>query len=421
MSDTDSIKLRPFPFPYKAGLSICSDIDTCDRTSFLKIHRYLNLELGLPVSDSFFGVGRDPGQMAYFLEDGKTLSQDAPLIRQAIEDRLIDSIHSWGDFNESPPEPYFLKNLAKNLTHALDAEGLKIKIWINHGDSCNYQNFIVRLQPDNYKGDDPNSPFYTADLLNDIGVRYYWWSELVEWPLSGKWSNYSPCLWPRLGTNFLKNMYKTFIMKEKFRTRTSEQLTDLMLPFTLRDKQKIMAFTRFCFPSENKTAATRYTLHQALDIKHLQNLIEHHGFMIAYTHLALPQLWNENRLFFPLSDQKALLELAKSYHSGNIWVTPTLNLLNFYMARNFLVWETQVQGENNIIQIKYIDDPCRGKIIPSPDELAGICFYCPEPEKTFIYLNEKQLNVKINKADHTGQLSIGLDPAPAPETGILEE
>ncbi|QTA83315.1 Uncharacterized protein dnl_57150 [Desulfonema limicola] len=421
MLENNSITIRPFPYPYKAGLAICSDIDTCDRTSFLKIHRYLNLELGLPVSDSFFPLGQDPGQMAYFLKDGKTPSPDAPLICRAIQDGLIDSIHSWGDFNGSPPDPFFLKNLAKNMTNALNAESIKIRIWINHGDPCNYQNFIVRLQPDNYKGDDPDSPYYTADLLDDLGINYYWWSELAGWPLSGKWNRYSPGLWPRLGINALKNMVKSFIIKEKFRNRTSEQLTDLMLPFTLRDGRKLMAFTRFCYPPESKIAATRYTLRHSLGINQLQKLINQQGYMVLYTHLALPELWKPGKSFFPNPDQKALKGLARYYNNGKIWVASTLSLLNYYNTSRNLVWKSRTFGEKHIITIQYINDPCRGQRTPESHELAGICFYCPEPENTHIFLNKKQLNTQINKPDHTGKPSLALALPPAPKTRVLEE
>ena len=87
MSPVPAVRLRPFPFPYRAALAICSDIDGCDLPTFLAVHRYLNSPrsgLGLPVADSFFGQGRDPGQMAYFLPDGRTPGPEAHLITHAL-------------------------------------------------------------------------------------------------------------------------------------------------------------------------------------------------------------------------------------------------------------------------------------------------------------------------------------------------
>jgi hypothetical protein len=69
------IKIRRFPHPFRAALAICSDIDNCDRRTFVDVHRFLNSNrtgLGLPVSDSFFAVSPDPKQIAYFRPDGKT-------------------------------------------------------------------------------------------------------------------------------------------------------------------------------------------------------------------------------------------------------------------------------------------------------------------------------------------------------------
>ena len=94
------VKLRRFPFPFRAALAICSDIDNCDRRTFVDVHRFLNTQrsgLGLPISDSFFAVSPDPRQIAYFRPDGKTHSDDANLIRRGVKDGLIDSLHSWNE------------------------------------------------------------------------------------------------------------------------------------------------------------------------------------------------------------------------------------------------------------------------------------------------------------------------------------
>jgi hypothetical protein len=74
-------------------------------------------------------MSRQPWQMVYFLDDGVTPSQDADFIKMAIKDGLIDSIHSWGDFNDAPPEQHILKKLAKRLTGSLRADDLQVKVW----------------------------------------------------------------------------------------------------------------------------------------------------------------------------------------------------------------------------------------------------------------------------------------------------
>src|SRR5205807_7065491 len=60
------IALRQFPYPFKAMLALCSDIDQTTRQRYRMIHRFLNTEtetpmgpgLGLDVADSFWFYGR---------------------------------------------------------------------------------------------------------------------------------------------------------------------------------------------------------------------------------------------------------------------------------------------------------------------------------------------------------------------------
>ena len=48
------VSLRKFPYPYRAMLAICNDIDESSSGYFLEIHNYLNGELGLEIGDSFW-------------------------------------------------------------------------------------------------------------------------------------------------------------------------------------------------------------------------------------------------------------------------------------------------------------------------------------------------------------------------------
>ncbi len=413
------INLRPFPYPYKAGLAICSDIDCCDSATFLKIHRILNTDawgLNLPVADSFFGVGKFPGQMAYFKKDGKTPSEDADFIRHAISDGLIDSLHTWGDFNEAPPDPLFLKKIAVNLTEELKKYNLKIQIWINHGDKCNRQNFDARLFPNSYLGSDPNSPWYTANMIRELGIKYYWWSEFTDLILSERTPRFVS-LKINLATNEIKNTIK-HILGKSYLKKHSNQITELAVPFVLKDEQKLFAFTRFWKPKESRRSATRCSLRYVLSAPVLRQLIQRQGYIIVYIHLGIPAIGTDNELFFE-KDMKALKTLAEYYHNGDIWVTTTKNLLNYWMVRNNLIWESNKQGRKIIIKIKKFDDFSTGLRLPEISELAGICFYTDRPNDTIIYMDETRLPCVKYPEDHTQRASVGFRPALDPSTALL--
>jgi len=415
------IKLRGFPYPFKAGLAICSDIDYCDRFTFRMVHQFINDRkngLGLPVADSFFGIGRVSGQMAYFEKDGQTRSKDAELIRRAISGGLIDSIHSWGDFNENLPDPSFVRKIAENLNEDFSRHNLRIKIWINHGDSCNRQNIQARLQPD-YTGDVPDSPFYTADLIKAIGVKFYWWSELLPWPLSGKPQNGSPYFWLKLGALTAKNLLHLFA-RQKINSRRINHILHLMQPNRLKDGSILMGFTRFNkHPGGIWASPTRNTLHHSLRREVLDNLIRRKGYLVLYTHLGLPTNCN-GELFLP-ADKKALIGLAEEYHGGNIWVARTVDILTYLNVIRHLQYDVRKEKEKFIVDIVSLSDPVDGRRVPEETELSWLCFYTSVPEKTSIRLNGRDLKTQVNPPDDTNKKSISLAGKPFPEPESINE
>jgi hypothetical protein len=415
-SPEPGVRLRPFPFPYRAALAICSDIDGCDLPTFMAVHRHLNDRrsgLGLPVADSFFGQGRDPGQMAYFLPDGRTPAPEARLIIQAIRGGLIDSVHSWGDFNLAGPQPQALRSLAERLVEDLHRQGLSVKVWLNHGDPCNRQNLRARLQTA-YAGDDPASPFYTADLLKPLGLKYYWWSDLVSWPLSSRPD--SPGSRLRPGINALKNVVK-ILLGQRQKARTTAQIMELCQPVTLRDGLPLMAFTRHLRGLQEPTF--RHTLRYTLGGPVLEQLLAQEGYLILYTHLGLPRPTPGEELF-PLPDRAALERLAQYYHEGSIWVAPTVRVLSHWLLTRYLVWTAYREGERLVIHLQSLQDPTTGPRPPEPEELAGLCFSVPPPGEVILRLAGRDLFPQAFGPDHTGDWVVGLPPPPPPSLEVLE-
>ena len=416
-SPDPAVRLRPFPFPYRAALAICSDIDGCDHPTFLAVHRYLNDSrrgLGLPVADSFFGLGQEPSQIAYFLPDGRTPGPDAHLIIQGLQGGLIDSLHSWGDFNFASPEPLVLRPLAARLVEDLHRQGLSVKIWLNHGDPCNRQNLQARLQPV-YGGDDPNSPYYTTDLLKALGLKYYWWSELVSWPLSSGRPWTSPGSWLRPGLNALKNTVK-ILLGQRQKVKTTTQIRELCQPVTLRDGLPVMAFTRHLRGLKEPTS--RHTLRYTLGQPVLEELLAQEGYLLLYTHLGLPRPAPGEELF-PPADRAALNLLAQHYHKGRIWVAPTVNVLTHWLVTRHLNWTVNQEGERLIIHLKSLLDPTTGPRPPALEELAGLCFYVPPRVEVILRLGELETVPRVFGPDHTGERVVGLEPPPPPDLGVL--
>ncbi|MGV8048758.1 MAG: hypothetical protein AB2L21_00175 [Anaerolineaceae bacterium] len=404
------------PFPFLAALSICSDIDECDRRTFLDVHQFVNDPhngLGLPIADSFFAIGSVPNQLAYFLNDGRTAGPDAELIAESIRAGLIDSIHSWGDFNDCPPEPSSLKNISSRLTEDFAHRGLQLKIWINHGNPNNRQNLRARLQSA-YAGDDPGSPFFTLDLVRTLGIRYYWLSELVDWPLSGRLPPVSLRVRMKPTLNQLKNLIKT-IMGRRRLTRTPAQITELCQPTRVTDGTVLMAFNRHL--RRFREPSTRHTLRYTLAPAVLDELLAEQGYMILYTHLGRPRF--EGGDLFPAADILALQHLAELYRQAKIWVAPTAQLLDHWFMTRYLEWQAMSEGDKLVIQIRSIHDPVIGSRTPDVAELAGLCFYVPYGQETIFRVGARDQLPKVLGFDRSGGWVVGFETPPPPETDFL--
>ncbi|MCW5198143.1 hypothetical protein VU06_00150 [Desulfobulbus sp. F3] len=417
MSDINqAIKIRNFPYPFKSGLAICSDIDECDIDNFIKIHRFVNSKktgLGLPIADSFFGATNNPNQISYFDFNGEKRSREAEFIRQAIKDGLIDSLHSWGDFNHAPPEPIFLHSIASKMMEECILYNLKIPVWINHGSPYNHQNLFSRLCTE-YQGDNPSSPLYTMQFIKKIGIKYYWGSELVAWPLSSRASGRR-----RIAINHIKNIAKILFMKYRL-VKSSQQITLLSHPTVLRDGSSLIAFNRFAsHPKESERwMAARTSLRYSLAREVLEQLIQEEGYLLIYVHLAKPV--SDKKDIFDKNDENALKLLSDYYNKKTIWVAPTSKILQFKTTIDYIKWKSVDVDGKIFINIIGIEDPINGMYVPPVSELSGICFYSPSVESTEILLAEKKIAVKIFSKDREGSGWIGFEIADVPKTELVE-
>lgn len=372
--------------------------------------------MNLPVANSFFPFSKNNNEQLSFYSENLTLTRDAPFIKEAIKSGMIDCVHSWGDFNPSPPAPDFLKVLANRFSDELAAEQIKIKVWINHGSPNNVQNLKSRLQ-DRYQGDDPKSPYYTLNQIKKLSVKFYWDSEIIPWPLSGNRRKRIFANLYRDMSLYVKNGAKIAI-GYKHRLRSSADNRLLGRSTRLRDGSQMIRFSRFNrHPTGCWTLPTRHTIQFSLNRRILKNLIKEEGYLILYTHLGLPS--NRSYPLFPRSDRLAFEYLAELYHDGYIWVAPTSRLLTYWMTNKYLKWRTRSEGNWFIIEILSIDDPVEGSRKPEINELCGLAFYTADPHRTEIRVCGDKARTRIYPSDHTSRQSVGFDPYPSPSIDLL--
>lgn len=401
------VSLRRFPYPFKAALSICSDIDgttTLDR--FLTIQEFLNTQtsgpmgegLGLEIGNSFFPFAPDDA-FAYF----SSRDEDRDVIEALIRSGHIDCIHSYGD-------GIFTRAKAIEVLETLDRKDCMPDVWIDHAKAPS--NLGKDVTPGT--GDLIDSPIYHADLLQAFGIKFIWrgrGSSIVGHGLPFTTKSFTGIFDPahsaHSALNIAKEITKTLLANAGNRRFALHSRNDILAAVELLDSSSFYEFKRCnChwrgLSHGHDSVGLAYVIRQ----KNLQDLVQSEGYMVIYTHLGVgPKM----PIPIPERTRAALRELAKSYRLGDIYVTTTSKLLNYYVNRRYLQWSSRLENNRVVIAIHGVSDPIGGSRLPSPDELQGITFYVLDRSEAMIELGAVELhNVERNRKDHTGRESISI-------------
>lgn len=400
-----SVTLRNFPYPFRAALVICSDIDrTKTLERFLAIQEFLNTTrntsmgpgIGLEIGNSFFPYTSDDS-FGYF----SSRPEDRNVIETLIKAGYIDCLHSYGNGVCSRSD-------AIRALEEFEHRGCKLDVWINHSRAPS--NFGKDTAPG--LGDVIDSPIYHADVTLAYGIRYIWkgrGSSIVGHGVPFSYNSFLSIFDKDHPAYSLKNIGKelvkiilAYLGYPRFAIHRQNQLLHVD---HLRDGQFVYEFQR----CNNYWRGLSYGhnsdgLAYVIRPKALRDLITAEGCMIIYTHLGVGP---DRPPFIPPQTQKALRYLADIHRNGDIYVTTTSRILNYYLNHRYLRWSYEVNQHGWIqIAIHGVSDPIFGFHVPSLDELQGITFYVPRRNKVKVYLGDKQLRIKRNPADHTNRESV---------------
>jgi hypothetical protein len=450
---------RRFPYPYKALLAVCSDIDSMHPWQFVRVHKFLNTltraiphygnGVGLDVGDSFYFKNMSNkglsvydacyryknedlwadefvGEVARVLDPahardpvtGRLVFEDGPkFIEKYIRAGWIDVVHggdgNWGEHAFMRGATDWCRRDGQHYMEWLAERGLKIDTFTNHSEVTS--DFGVPSQASTAEkprsmGDLPSSPAYWADCARQSGIKFY--------------SSYLPT--------------------ESAAWRSTFGQDTVLVPVTFRDGGKFWHFSRY---SSGKPYAD--TVSSILNAANLDSLIIGNKFEVAYTHFGylsprgkrggwrayLSSMVNlpgrihrrispaaKNRWLArarPLGTHSRLgassirsFRLLKGYQDeGEILVAKTSRLLRYNLALDHLVFsEAQIDGRT-IIDITVIQDPQFGDFTPTLNDLKGVTFYVSDSSKAEIRIHDTLVHeneIQRNPADETGQQSIGI-------------
>ena len=356
--------------------------------------------VGLEIGNSFYFYDKE-GKVSYFCHDEYAKRVIIDLIRAGY----IDCLHSYGDGATSRGE-------ILRAIDVLDRNNCKLDVWVNHhGAQSNFSRKFEYMFGE-CRGDAPGSNVYHADVTLDYGMRFVWVGATTR-VIGQSPTNSSSSLFTVFGSQYplrscvsiLKEIRKRALGKwgdERFIIHRLNQLTRVT---QLEDGQRVHEFIRYCnHPVSISQGATSRGLAYAISRRALEHLKAVQGFTIVYTHLGKN---SDCQQVIAQETQAALRNLEREYRDGEIYVTTTSKLLNYYHTCRCLVWSHQQEGGRIQIIIDRVDDPVFGQSQPTVQQLQGLTFHVPDSSRVDVYLRGIKLKgIERNSADDFGVESV---------------
>ena len=386
--------LRAIPYPYRALLAICSDLDeTPDRHVFGEITRYLNTTAATSMGP---GVGLEVGNSIYFDMPPEQFSywntDDAgrAMVRELIRSGHVDCLHSYGDLAASRGD-------AGRALDELSRHGCALTVWIDHAVApTNFGADIMRGT-----GDVPGAAAYHADLTCGFGVRHVWRGRVTSVigqntrrRLRGIWTPRHPLASAR---TLAKEAVKGLVGRRAGAKYAMHPPNAVLREALLRDGRPVLEFLRanpyWRAVDEGETAEG---LGEVLTPGMLARLVERGGACVLYTHLG--KIRRRDDMLGPRS-RAALAHLAGLYREGRVLVTTTRRLLDYCAAKGSASCRWTAREGRSLLELT--TDPA----FPAD----GLTVYAPQPGPVQMALNGgAPRDLPLNPPDASGRRSVSV-------------
>jgi hypothetical protein len=386
------LKLRKFPYPYKAGLSISNDCEFTDIDFLDHLLSFCNTDdetvlgkgLALPLSSSFFFFSCNPKDSPYYILDGSD-NISSPLWQEKMMRfclaGYLDTIHSYGNFDT---KLLFSRSLSEMALRESEKYGLRFLVYTNHGNANNIQN--IGGDAVYHQGDVVGSSAYHADMTLAHGIRFLWSDSFVveHW---------------RFDFRQVLEMVRKVHLARPFL---------LLQESYLQDRHPIIRFFRF--RGTGRYAPNLSSLGYQLSRAFLQEIIRKHAAVVIYQHLGV--LYRSGDYIVPATVEAVrkqpylltpLRRLSNYFHDGTVWVERLATFLNFFYWRDRI----RVTEDNNIVEITSVVPIREGKIL---EELQYQTVYVEHDRPLEIICMGRILPFTYNGPDETGRYSITISP-----------
>lgn len=400
LPDAANVSVRRIPYPYRAMLAICSDLDeTPDWRTYLGIIRYLNTSqhtelgtgVGLEVGNSIY-FAMNPGEFSYWNAD----ETERDMIRTLIRSGHIDCLHSFGD-------------LATKRFHAgraleeLSRHGCRLEVWIDHAVApSNFGQDIMHGL-----GDMPGSDIYHADLTYGFGIRYVWRGRVtsvigqeVRRDLGGIYDRRIPLVSGKtVAKEFAKGVL-AYLGSEKYAMHGPNQV---IRNARLRSGHEVYEILRSNpYKGGVNRGETAEGLAEVINESFLDCLVRRGGICVLYTHLGKIQRRDEP---FGIHTRRALELLARYAQEKKILVTTTRRLLRY--CRNLHEVSVSAKKGEGDFRIEIMRKHGNADADDNWSELEGLTLFVPDSPGTRVFVGERQIsNLQRNAPDNNGMTSV---------------
>jgi len=367
-----TVRLRPCPYPYRAMLAVCSDLDeTPGFGTYFEIMRYLNSTESTSMGP---GLGLETGNTIFFdMAASETAywngtDADRARVRTLMRSGHVDCIHSFGD-------------LAVTRAHAaraldeLDRHDCRLSVWIDHAVAPT--NFGADIMQGT--GDVPGSPAYHSDLTLGYGIRYVWRGRVTSIVGQDLPRSLAGILHRRhalasartLGKEAMKGLLGRF--GGKYEMHVSNRL---LRPVRLRDGRPALEFLRAnpCWAAVDR-GETADGFADVVTPAMLDRLVGRGGLMALYTHLGKVR---DPQVPFGEATRAAFELMAEEQRAGRLLVTTTRRLLDYARDRESVTWTCR--ENDGLLEID----------LRTPGDGSGLSFAVPDPGRTRLTLNGRR-------------------------------
>lgn len=405
------VRLERIPYPYRAMLAICSDLDeTRSPFVYFETMRFLNTTeetsigcgVGLEVGNTLY-FDMPPGAFSYWNCD----ENERAGLREVMRSGHIDCFHSFGDLATSRED-------ALRTLDELDRHQCRLTTWVDHATApTNFGEDIMMG-----RGDVTDGPCYHADATIAHGVKYVWRGRVSsiigqDCPRSfqGLFDPRHPLESSSVITKEFGKVQSALFGQRKYEMHAANRVTRAG---RLRDGQAVHEFMRFDpFWGGVGRAATADGFPEILTDRMLDVLVERSGIGVFYTHLG--RTANASGLMSS-GACNAFRGLAKRFRNHDVLVLTTTRLLDYVTARDYLDWDAWRSEQGIVVRINSIEDPVTGNRVPNARELGGLTFSIAGEEQIVVELANKQtIDSKVSSERGRSFVSLPFAEIPLPK------